>query len=112
MTLNNKVYNVLKWVVQIVLPAFGALYFSLSEMWGLPMATEVVGTTAVVATFLGATLGITARAYHKSDAPYDGTIRVMEAEDVVKYSLDLGDNLETLPQRKAITFKVDSTPFE
>ena len=30
MTLSNKIYDVLKYVTQIVLPAIGTLYFALS----------------------------------------------------------------------------------
>ena len=62
--LNNKTYDVLKWIAQIVLPALGALYFGLSQIWGLPFGEEVVGTIAVVDTFLGALLGISTAQYN------------------------------------------------
>lgn len=64
--LSNKVYDVLKWIAQIVLPALGALYFGLSSIWGLPYGEEVVGTIAVVDTFLGALLGISTAQYNKT----------------------------------------------
>ena len=38
--LSNKVYDILKWIAQIVLPALGALYFGLSSIWGLPYGEE------------------------------------------------------------------------
>lgn len=62
--LTNKTYDVLKWIAQIVLPALGALYFGLSQIWGLPFGEEVVGTIAVVDTFLGALLGISTAQYN------------------------------------------------
>ena len=43
--MSNKCYDVLKWIALIVLPAIGALYFALSQLWGLPYAEEIVGTT-------------------------------------------------------------------
>ena len=66
MKMSNRVYDILKWVAQILLPAFGTLYFALSKIWGFPFATEVVGTIAAVDTFLGALLGISSANYNKS----------------------------------------------
>lgn len=63
--MNNKVYDILKWVVMIVLPAISTLYFALSSIWGFPYAEEVVGTIAAVTTFLGAILGISNVQYTK-----------------------------------------------
>lgn len=65
MVLNNKVYDVLKWIVLIVMPAFGTLYFALSEIWGIPYATQVVGTLSALEVFLGAILGISTVNYYK-----------------------------------------------
>ena len=64
--LTNKTYDTLKWIAQIVLTALGALYFGLSQIWGLPYGEEVVGTIAVVDTFLGALLGISTAQYNKT----------------------------------------------
>lgn len=65
MKLSNKTYDILKWIAQILLPAVGTLYFALSKIWGLPFATEVVGTITAVDTFLGALLGISSANYKK-----------------------------------------------
>lgn len=69
--LSNKTYDVLKWIAQIVLPALGALYFGLSRIWGLPYGEEIVGTLALIDTFLGAVLGISTVEYKKSLKPPD-----------------------------------------
>lgn len=63
--MSNKVYDVLKWVAQIALPAVGALYFALADLWGLPYPTEIVGTITAIDTFLGVILGISSSSYHK-----------------------------------------------
>ena len=65
--LSNRAYDILKWIAQIVLPALGALYFGLSSIWGLPYGEEVVGTIAVIDTFLGALLGISTAQYNKAN---------------------------------------------
>ena len=65
MKLPDNVYNVLKWVTMILLPAVATLYFALSGIWGFPYAEQVVGTIAAVETFLGAILGISTIQYNK-----------------------------------------------
>lgn len=67
MKLSNKTYDILKWIAQILLPAIGTLYFALSKIWGLPFATEIVGTISAVDVFLGAMLGISTAQYNKSE---------------------------------------------
>ena len=66
MMFNNKTYDVLKWIAQYLLPAFGALYFALAGIWGLPFGEQVVGTTAALDTFLGVILGISNAQYKKT----------------------------------------------
>lgn len=61
----NKVYDILKWIAQILLPAIGALYFGLAGIWGFPYAEQVVGTVTVIDTFLGVLLGISTYQYNK-----------------------------------------------
>lgn len=64
--MSNKLYNVLKWIAQIVLPALGALYFALSQIWGFPYGEQIVGTITAVDAFLGALLGISSAQYKKN----------------------------------------------
>ena len=64
--MNNKVYDVLKWIAMVLLPALGTLYFGLAGIWGMPAAEQVVGTITVVDTFLGVILGISTAQYNKS----------------------------------------------
>lgn len=63
--MNNKVYDILKWVALIFLPALGTLYFALSGIWDLPYGEEIVGTITAIDTFLGALLGISSINYKK-----------------------------------------------
>ena len=64
--LPDKVYNVLKWIVMIVLPACATLYVLLANTWGFPYADEISATITGITTFLGAILGISSRSYKKS----------------------------------------------
>ena len=42
MIMPNKVYDVLKWIAQIVLPALGTLYFTMAGIWGLPYGKQIL----------------------------------------------------------------------
>jgi len=66
MKISNKVYDVLKWVAQVVLPALATLYFTLSQIWGLPSVGEVLGTITAIDTFLGIILGVSTSQYNKT----------------------------------------------
>lgn len=65
MILNNRVYDVMKWVSLVCLPALGTLYFALAGIWGFPYGEQVVGTIMAIDTFLGAILGISTIQYNK-----------------------------------------------
>ena len=77
--MHNKVYDVLKFIAQIVLPALGTLYFALAGIWGevLPYGEQVVGTIAAIDTFLGAILGLSSRSYNKH-VEYDKRVEFTE----------------------------------
>ena len=60
---DNKVYDILKWVALIVLPAVATLYGALAPTWGWPFAEEIVYTITAVDTFLGTLLGISNLSY-------------------------------------------------
>ena len=112
MQFNNKTYDFLKWLVTILLPATGAAYFGLSQVWeGVPYAVEVVGTTSIMATFFGALIGISTASYKKGDAAnFDGELRIEEvpSEDGVReiYSFVLNGDLEELPGKQTLAIKV------
>ena len=65
MKLSNKVYDVLKFLCTILLPACGTLYFALAKIWDLPLAEEIVGTLSAIAVFIGAIIGISSINYNK-----------------------------------------------
>lgn len=66
MKMNDKVYDILKWIALVCLPAIGTLYFALASIWGFPYAEEIVGTITAIDTFLGVLLDIASTTYHKS----------------------------------------------
>lgn len=67
MKISNKVYDVLKWIAQYLLPALGTLYFALSTIWSFPYGEQVVGTITAIDAFLGAILGLSSATYYKNE---------------------------------------------
>ena len=61
--MNNKVYDILKWVAMVGLPAATALWLTLANIWGFPYAEAIGATMAAVTTFLGAILGVSSIQY-------------------------------------------------
>lgn len=105
--LSNELYNHLKFVAQIVLPALGALYFTLAEIWGLPAAEEVVGTIVVLDVFVGGILQISSHSYAKSEVKYDGTIDVIYLDDKKTFTLNIDKEPEAIEAADEIRFKVN-----
>lgn len=71
MKLNDRVYDILKWVVIVVIPALATAYVALSGIWGWPYADEIAKTAAAVCALLGALLGISTAQYNKKKQPPD-----------------------------------------
>ena len=63
--MSNRVYDILKYVALIALPAIGTFYFTLSQIWGLPYGEEIVGTITALDTLLGGLLMISNTQYKK-----------------------------------------------
>ena len=65
MKLSNRLYDWLKWITMVVLPALATAYVGLASIWNWQYASEVAKTTTVVCTLLGALLGISTAQYNK-----------------------------------------------
>ena len=70
--LKNSTYDLLKYLTIIVLPAIGALYTGLSQIWQLPYAAEIPATITVICTFLGAILCISTAQYNQGEREEEG----------------------------------------
>ncbi len=68
MIIPSKVYDVLKWVCMIVLPAIATLWFTLGKVWGFPYLGEIEATIVAIDTFLGAILGVSAIQYNRLES--------------------------------------------
>lgn len=65
MKLDNKLYDVLKWLAILFLPALAILIKTVFAIWGLPYGEEIGGTIIALQVFLGAILGVSSMNYKK-----------------------------------------------
>ena len=65
--MDNKVYDFLKFLAQIVLPALATFWVSIAAIWNLPLGDEISRTIMAVDTLLGAILMISTIQYNKND---------------------------------------------
>lgn len=63
--LNEKMYDFLKWVTVILIPAIGVFYYDIANIYSLPYAGEVMQTSNVLTCFLGCVLMIDTVGYNR-----------------------------------------------
>lgn len=107
MKLTNRVYDVLKAVAQIWLPAAGTAYLGLAQIWNLPSADQVIQSVVVVDTFLGVVLGLSTAKYNQSDDKFDGTFYVDQNEDGGKSLRFKNFDPVAIDTKNEITFKLE-----
>lgn len=56
--LPDKAYDIIKYVVTILLPAITVAYVALAATWGWPMSDQIEQTLVVLYTFLCSAMGI------------------------------------------------------
>lgn len=86
---SENMYDKLKFVAQVLLPALATLVFGFTELWELPYGLKFVGTITLVDTFLGVLLGISNIQYKRGITR--GEIVINEAEETAKLALNSGD---------------------
>lgn len=65
--MNNRVYDILKFVALVVLPALATLIITIFTIWGLPYGEAIAGTITAISAFLGSVLCVTSNEYQKRE---------------------------------------------
>lgn len=112
MTLNNKVYNVLKWVALIFLPALATLIMTLGDIWGIPYKEQISLTITAVDTFLGAILAISTASYKGEGVltivkGTDNSVITLNSDEVLAEAQKEGKILLTVETKDALPETVD-----
>lgn len=102
-----KIYDFLKWVALVVLPAGATGYIALSGPLHLPNADGVSAAIIAVDTFLGAILNLSSKAYNSSEDRFAGDAVVEGTGDDKKVSFAFNEHPADLVNGKdELTFRV------
>lgn len=63
--LDSKIYDILKWLALICLPAVAVLVSTLGQIWGWADAEKITLTINACALCMGALIGISSYQYNK-----------------------------------------------
>lgn len=63
--MNNKTYDVLKWIATVGLPAITTLWLTIGHIWNLPYVEPIGATMAAITTCACTLLGISSIQYQK-----------------------------------------------
>ncbi len=113
MQFSNSVYNAIKWVITIALPATGALYYGLAQVWHFPHADDISGTINVLIVFLGMLIGYSTRQYNKYGGGTDGDLNVNEVDGEKYLSLGVKKSVEAMTAKDTVSLRVvdNTTPL-
>ncbi len=67
MKMSNSLYDILKWLTVVVLPALATFYALLANTWNLPYSEQIPTTITGLSTLLGACLMISSSNYNKEE---------------------------------------------
>lgn len=106
----NPLYDKLKFIALVLLPALGTLWFAVASIWGLPNTVQIVGTITAVDTFLGVILHLTTNSYYKNGQNFDGTMLVHDTPEKTTFSMELNTDPQDLPGKHSVELNVAKAP--
>lgn len=72
MIMNKKIYDTMRFIADLLLPALGTLYAALGEIWSFPYKEQIVGTVLAVVAFMDAVLKVSKNKYDKAQQNLNG----------------------------------------
>lgn len=98
--MTNKLYDILKYVALLIMPALATFVNGVGIVWGIPHTNEVTATITALGVFLGAALGISSKNYEPET---HGNLVVTNHDDVYA---DFAHEPEKLKDGDTIVLKV------
>lgn len=65
MKLPDKLYDILKWIALIAIPALATFYVACAAVWGWPFADQIAKTANALCVLIGALIGVSTAQYYK-----------------------------------------------
>jgi hypothetical protein len=114
--MENELYDAMKFVAQILLPAVATLYSAIAPIWNLPDVAQIVGTVSAVDTALGLILARSSKNYVPPlivPKQTDGRLLVDKTDPTKDtYSFELTTPLNTLDQKDHIVLEVGARTMD
>lgn len=107
--LSNRSYDILKFVVSILLPGLATFYLGLDQLWNLPYETQISGTLTAASVFLGFVMRTSSKKYANQPVEYDGdliAVKIGSEPTDLLLSLDTQEQAEQIRHKDEVTFKV------
>lgn len=105
-TLNAKIYDGLKWIALVLLPALGSLYFGLGAIWHFQAVEQVVGTITLIDTFLGLLITRTSGNHTEKQVVGDLVVKQDQFGAVSGMKLVANKDPLILPDQERVVFEV------
>jgi hypothetical protein len=64
---SDKIYNVLKYLAMIALPALALFVQTIFAIWGIPYGEQISATIVAINALLGALIGISTIGYNRAN---------------------------------------------
>ena len=104
---SNRTYDAIRWVVQIVMPAFLVLLTTVGAIWQWGNVDAIVQTLLAVNLFLGVCLKISSNNYTPPLPPTDGALHVNVSDpNKDTYTFEMETPLFDLKDGDVMSFKV------
>lgn len=107
---SNGLYDKLKFLALVLLPALATLWFGIGSLWNLTHTTEIVGTITLIDTFLGVILQQSTKNYYKNEANFDGDVNVTPEDGGNKVGLALDKPMEDIvdePGKHSVELRIN-----
>lgn len=107
--LSNRSYDILKFVVSVLLPGLATFYLGLDQLWNLPYEIQISGTITAASMLLGLFLRSTSKNYADQPVEYDGEIfAIKNGTDPTDLLLgvDSQEQAEQIRHKDQVVFKV------
>lgn len=65
--MTNKIYDILKWISVIVIPAIVVLINTLGQVWNWAYTKEISITISAIGVFIGAVIQISSKKYNNKN---------------------------------------------
>lgn len=88
----------------VILPGLAAATYGMASLLDIPYVVHILGIISLISLISGTYISI--KKINMFPSSVDGEFNVIKTEEGVAYSLDLDTDVEDLPKKRSITFRV------